>query len=454
MSAWSVLPILLAGACLPVLDNFVISMILPTIRTALGADPVDTQLVASAFSGFYAVFLITGSRLGDLFGRRRLFATGAFGFAGASLLCALAPSVGWLIAGRALCGLSAALFAPQVLASLQALFEPAERQAAIRWLGTSFSIAGTLGFLLGGVLIAWQPFGLTWQALFAAYVPLGLVIGAGGLLIPESKNAHAQGLDPLGVVLLLGALGLLVIPLTEGRAAGWPLWSLVLLALGPAVWAAFLGWQARLLRRGGSPLVSLDLFLEPVFVKGLVLSFFLYLAYGFLFCLALYLKTTRHLSALELGLANLPFALAFFGVSFFVGRLSGWLGNRILVAGFGLLAFGWSGILVSVVIGGGGVDGLGTLGMVVAGLGNGLVLPSLIRVVTGAMAPRHAGLASGVLLSVQQMGASLGVVILGGIYFGALAGGADPGAALAGALGTSVALGLGAAWLSATLGRG
>lgn len=448
---WAALPFLLAGACLPVLDTFVISMILPTIRASLGADPVQTQLVASAFSGVYAVFLITGSRLGDLFGRKLLFVVGTLGFAVASLVCALAPSIGWLIAGRALEGLSAALFAPQVLAAIQSLFDPVERPSAIRWMGTAFSIAGALGFVLGGLLIAWQPFGQTWQALFFTYVPLGLAIGWGGVRIPESKNPHAQGLDPWGVGLIFLALGLLVFPLAEGRAAGWPLWSLVLLGTSPLAWLAFLAWQSRLLRTGGSPLVALDLFLDPAFVKGLVLSFFLYLAYGFLFCLALYLKTTRHLSALDLGLAVLPFAFSFFVVSFFVGRLASLLGNRILVLGFGLLAAGWSGLLVSVLTGGGGIDGVGTLGLLVAGLGNGLVLPSLIRVVTGAMDPRHAGLASGVLLSVQQMGGSLGVVVLGGLYFTGTAAGGDPGTALAWALATSVALGLAGAVLSATL---
>jgi len=449
---WAALPFLLAGACLPVLDTFVISMILPTIRAALGADAVQSQLVASAFSGVYAVFLITGSRLGDLFGRRRLFVVGAAGFTLASLAGALAPSINALIAARAFQGASAALFAPQVLAAIQALFGPSDRPQAIKWMGTAFSIAGALGFLLGGWLIAWHPFGLTWQALFAAYVPLGLAIALGGLSVPESKNPHAQGLDPAGVGLLFLALALVLFPLAEGRAAGWPLWSFGLLALAPLVWVGFLAFERRLARRGGSPLVALDLFREPAFVRGLVLSFFLYVAYGFLFCFALYLKTTRQLSALDLGLANLPFALGFFAVSFAVGRLSAWLGHRILVVGFGLLTLGWSAILTSVIIGGGGLDALGTLGLAVAGVGNGLVLPSLIRVVTGAMEPRHAGLASGVLLSVQQMGSSLGVVILGGIYFSVSASGDAP-TAFAWALGTSVFLGAGAAALAATIRR-
>jgi len=208
-------------------------------------------------------------------------------------------------------------------------------------------------------------------------------------------------LDPVGVVLLFLALGLLILPLAEGRATGWPLWSFILLAVSPLIWAAFVGYEARYARRGGSPLVSLELFREPAFVRGLVLAFLLYVAYGFLFCFTLFLKATRQLSALDLGLAMLPFALAFFAVSFTVGFLSRRLGHRILAVGFGTLTLGWAVVLASVLAGGSGVDALGTVGVVIAGLGNGLVLPSLIRVVTGEMEPRHAGLASGVLLSVS-----------------------------------------------------
>lgn len=445
---WGALPFLLAGAALPALDTFVTSMILPTIRAELGANTVETQLVASAFSAVYAVLLITGSRLGDLFGRRRLFVLGAASFTVSALVAALAPSTATLIVSRALLGASAALFAPQVLAAVQALFDPRERPRAIGWLGTAFSLAGLLGFLLGGVLIAWHPFGLTWRTLYLAYVPFGAAIAWGGLRVPESKNPHAQGLDLGGVGLLVLALGLLLFPLAEGRAAGWPLWSFFLLGLSPVAWGAFVVYEARLKRAGGSPLVALDLFREPAFVRGLVLSFFLYVAYGFLFCFALYLRATHGLSALDLGLANLPFALAFFAVSFGVGRLTALLGHRILAVGFALLTVGWLAVLASVV-GRSGLDALAAAGLAVAGLGNGLIQPSLIRVVTSAMEARHAGLASGVLLSVQQMGGSLGVVLLGGLYFSA----GQPSAGMVWALLAATALGAAATVLSATIRR-
>jgi MFS family permease len=444
---WAALPFLIAGACFPVMDFFSISMLLPTVRTALNATAVEAQLVSSVFSAVYAVFLITGSRLGDLFGRRRLFIVGGLVFSAASLLGALAPSIGWLIAARALQGASAALFAPQVLATIQALFEGEERALVIRRLGTSFAAAGVIGLVGVGALIAWHPFGLTWQTMFLAYAPAAAIIVLGALRIPESKNPHAQGLDPLGVGLLFVALGLLVVPLAAGRAAGWPLWSFLLLGLSPVGWFLLLRWQSALTRRGGSPLVALELFRDSVLVRGLVLSFLLYVSYGFLFCLALFLQGTRHLSAWELGLANLPMGLAFFASTFAVRTVSRWMGNGILVLGFALLGTGYAVIAASAIL---GDTGLGiAVGMVVTGLGNGLVIPSLLRVVTSGMEPRHAGLASGLLLSVQQMGGALGVVILGGVYFGV--GAVAPQAGLAAAIGTAAALVLGAAALSATL---
>ena len=443
---WASLPFLIAGACFPVMDFFAISMLLPTVRAALHATAVEAQLVSSVFSGVYAVFLITGSRLGDLFGRRRLFLIGGLIFTLASLLGALAPSIGWLIAARAFQGAAAALFAPQVLATIQALFEGEERALVIRRLGTAFAAAGVVGLFAVGALISWHPFGLTWQTMFLAYAPAAAFIVLGALRTPESKNPHAQGLDPLGVVLVFVALGLLVVPLAAGRAAGWPLWSFLLLALSPVGWILLLRWQSALTRRGGSPLVALELFRDSALVRGLVLSFLLYVSYGFLFCLAIFLQSTRHLTAWELGLTNLPMGLAFFTATFAVRALSQRLGHGILILGFGLLAAGYALIVVAVAAGNSAVGV--AAGMVVAGLGNGLVIPSLLRVVTGAMEPRHAGLASGVLLSVQQMGGALGVVILGGVYFSAAA--VSPEAGLAGALGTAAVLVLAAAGLSAT----
>lgn len=449
---WASLPFLLGGGAIPILDFFAINMILPTIRADRGLDAVATQLVVSAFSGLYAVLLITGSRLGDLWGRRRLFVLGALGFAVASALAAWSPSVEVLLGARALAGAAAALFVPQVLASIVVQFPAEERPRALGWLGTAFSLASVVGTVLGGLLIAWHPWGLTWQALFLAYVPLGLSVALGGLRLVESRNEHAQGLDWGGVGLIVLALGLLIFPLAEGRAAGWPPLAWVLLALSPVAWAGFFVYEARLEDRGGSPLVSSELLRNGPFRLGLALSLLLYIAYGFLLCTTLFLKATHGLTALEAGLANLPFALAFFAVSFFVSPVARRLGALVLPVGFGLMAVGWGLMIVSVARGGAGIDGLGLVGMAVAGAGNGLVQPSLLRVATSTLGPRHAGQASGVLLSVQQMAGALAVVVLGGVYFSLAS--TDPTLGYLVALSTSAFLGLTAAVALVLVPRG
>jgi len=349
LKRWSALPFLLAGAFLPVLDYFVINMILPTIQSDLGASQVQVQLVVSTFTGVYAVFLITGSRLGDLCGRRRIFLCGVAGFTLASLVCAFVRNVDALIVVRAFQGLFGALLAPQVLASIQVLFPIEERGKAIGFLGTTYSLSGIVGMILGGLLIAIHPFGMSWQAVFLSYVPMSLAIWSGGLaLIPESRNQHANGLDLGGVLLLLLALGLLVLPLSEGRALGWPLWSMVLLGMSPFLWCAFVWYEARYAKRGGTPLVAFILFRDRAFVLGLFLAFGYYISFAFMFCFSLYLQAVRHVSALDIGLINLPFALAFFLSSLVAPAFLKILKAKVLVLGFSLLFSGLSGLFVAV----------------------------------------------------------------------------------------------------------
>jgi MFS family permease len=160
---WLALPVLLTGAFLPILDFNVVNLALPAIRRDLGASSSEVQFVISAYAATYAVFLITGSRLGDLLGRRRMFMAGVAGFTLASVLCGVAWSPPALIAGRILQGLTATLMAPQVLASIRVLFPAAEQGRALAFYGATFGLANICGQLLGGVLVSRQPFGLAWS---------------------------------------------------------------------------------------------------------------------------------------------------------------------------------------------------------------------------------------------------------------------------------------------------
>jgi EmrB/QacA subfamily drug resistance transporter len=444
---WLALAVLLVGALLPPLDFSIVNLALPSIQADLGASPGEVQFVISAYAATYAVFLITGGRLGDLFGRRRLFTIGIAGFTLASLLCAAAWSPGALIAGRILQGVAATAMAPQVLASIRVMFPGTEQGLALGLYGATFSLAFIIGQVMGGVLISLHPFGLGWQAIFLVNLPIGLAGLAGArFFLVESRAPTALRLDLVGVALLSLTLALLVYPLVEGRQAGWPVWCFALLVAAPIALAAFIGFEARLTARGGSPLVDLALFRERDFVIGLAAALSFYMLSSFYLTFSVYQQGGLHRSTLQAGLAILPFLAGVFASSFAASTGMRLLGPRVLTLGFAaqILGFGADALAVA----GAGPAIAFDAGLVVAGLGYGLVLPSAIKVVIGGVAARQAGLASGIVISVLQIGAALGVAIIGGVFYAVL--GPQPDAAAHGhafavALGGNVALlGLGA----------
>lgn len=309
---WFALAVLLTGAFLPILDFNVVNLALPAIRRDLTATSSEVQFVISAYAATYAVFLITGGRLGDLFGRRRLFLLGVAGFTIASVLCGIAPSPTLLVAARILQGLTATALAPQVLASIRVLFPPAEQGRALGFYGATFGLANISGQVLGGVLVSSRPFGLAWQAVFLINVPIGLAAFIGGLLVlRDSRARHAQKLDVGGVLLLSLTLALLVYPLVEGRESGWPTWIIAMLVASPFALSAFAGYEARLSARGGDPLVALHLLRNGAFAIGLVMALAFYMLSSFYLTFAVYLQSGRHETPLAAGLATLPFATAF-----------------------------------------------------------------------------------------------------------------------------------------------
>src|ERR1051325_2651652 len=309
---WVALPVLLTGAFLPPLDFFIVNVALPSIRGALHASAAQTQFVISAYAAIYAVCLITGGRLGDLFGRRRLFLLGIAGFVMASLLCGLAWSADALLAGRLLQGLAAAALAPQVLASIRVMFPSAEQPGAVALYAATFGLAATLGQVLGGVLIAAGWWGMSWQWIFLVNLPVGIAAFAGGLRwLRESREAQAKKLDPGGMALLSMALAALVYPLVEGREQGWPSWTWAMLGASLLLFALFLRFEAKLARHGGAPLVDVSLLRHGEFMLGIVVTLGFYLTSAFMFTYAAYLQGGLGRDALHTGLATLPFTLGY-----------------------------------------------------------------------------------------------------------------------------------------------
>ena len=278
---WLTLVILLLAGFMNLLDVSIVNIAIPSIQRDLQASYADVQWALAGYTLAYALVLITGGRLGDTFGRKRLFLIGVAGFTIMSALCGAATSPGMLITCRVIQGAMGAIMVPQVLAVIQVIFPAKERIKALAGFGVTAGLGTVSGPLLGGLLIQHNLFGLDWRPIFLINVPVGIIaFVASAYLVRESKAANPPKLDPVGVALISAALLLLLYPLVQGRQFGWPTWTFVSMALSAPVFAAFVGYERIKARRDGSPLVQLSLFRDRAFSAGMTvaLTFFLGIA--------------------------------------------------------------------------------------------------------------------------------------------------------------------------------
>jgi MFS family permease len=318
--------------------------------------------------------MITGGRLGDIFGRRKMFAVGLGLFTLASAACGFAQSPGELIAGRVLQGLATALLTPQVLAIVTTAYAGANRAKAFVMFGLTVGFAGVFGQLIGGGLI----------------------------------TANVAGLVAI------------VLPLVEGRQEGWPLWTQLSFVAAALLLTVFVLYQNRLARRGRVPLINLSLFRQRAFSVGLVtvLAWCSAMASSFL-VLALYLQDGRSLSALNSGLMFLALGVGFFGASTLAPRLGARMGRQLLSAGSLVVAVGYAALAETVTrIGTSGSAEWLVLGLLVTGWG--MVFGALPATVLATVRPESAAAASGVLTTVQEVGNALGVALVGIVFFSSL----------------------------------
>ncbi len=452
-----ILFVLLLGGFLPPVDFFIVNVALPSIQTGLHASPASVQLVISGYAAGYAVFLVTGGRLGDLYGRRRMFVLGMAGFTAASALCGLASTPALLVLARIAEGVTAALLAPQVLGTIRALHDAPGQQAplarALGMYGTMIGLAAAVGQLAGGVLVAWSPLGLGWRSVFLVNLPIGAVAIAGALaVVPENTAVARPRLDLTGASLLSAALACLVIPLSEGRQEGWPLWTFLALAATPVLLGLFLRHEDRVSMRGGMPLLDLGLLRLPGFRRGVLVACLFFFTSAFYLLFAIERQDGAGFDALHTGLAILPY-----GLGLFVGPLATTpLPRRapLLQIGMTIEVAGYAGIGLAVAFG----APAATIAAVVfiAGLGQGIAMPRLFGLVLADVPAHQGGVAAGVVNSTLQIGAALSVAAIGSLFFSVLGTGVGP-AAYAHAFGIAMiavvaALG-GAALLSRSGGR-
>ncbi|MET3553803.1 MFS transporter [Burkholderia sp. 567] len=418
------LVVLLVGAILPPLDYFIVNLALPAIRDGIGARPAELQLVVSAYACANAVVQITGGRLGDLYGRKRMFMVGMAGFVVASALCGLAGSGAVLVGGRVLQGLFAAILAPQVLATIRSVFSPQEQVRVMGFYGFVFGLAAVIGQLGGGALISLHPFGLGWRAIFLVNVPIGILALLGSWrFIPESRPPRGQRIDVPGTVLLSLFLLMLVYPLTHGREAGWPLWMVACIVGALPMLGALLAVEARRLAGGRDALLDVRLLRNPIVALGLTLAFLFYMLSAFFLSYGIYLQGCLNWSPLASGLAILPLGIGFLASPLLMPRLVARFGGyRVLTLGFALLT---AGVATAAALAGEHAPGAGFYaGIAAIGVGQGLVLPSVVRIVLAEVDTARAGVASGMVTAMLQIGAAVGAATLGGLFFARL--GAQP----------------------------
>ncbi|URM98227.1 MFS transporter [Actinomadura madurae] len=406
--------VLLTGIFITTLDFFIINVAIPDIQADLRAGATAIQWVVAGFGLALGSGLITGGRLGDLFGRRRMYALGLAAFTGASLACGLAPSPGTLIASRVVQGVAAALLMPQVLGIINGAFSGERRARAFTAYGLALGLGGVFGQLIGGALIEADLFGSGWRSIFLINVPVGLVtLAMIRRTVPPRPRTTGTRLDVPGTVLVTLGLLALVLPLIEGRRLGWPAWTWTSLAASAVLLAAFAVSQ----RRSSAPLVAPALFRETSFRIGscLALVYTLAMASFFLY-LALYLQQGRGLTALESGLLFVSLGAGYFAASTRATAVAARLGRQVLALGAAVQAIGCLLLLDAV----GHSIGWLIPGLALAGAGMGLVLAPLSALVLSGVTDRHAASAAGVLSTAQQVGNALGVALVGIVFYEAL----------------------------------
>jgi EmrB/QacA subfamily drug resistance transporter len=416
---WVALAALLLSQAMDLLDSTIVQVAAPKIHADLGGAVSDIKWFSTAYTLPFAVLLLTGGRLGDIVGRRRVFRIGVTGFMLASLACALAPSAGLLIALRIVQGGAAAAIMPQAIGLMRAMFDGRELTIALGSIGPVMGVAGVGGPVLGGVLINADLLGSSWRSAFLVNVPLCVAVLAVAPLLVEDRAPKRPGFDPVGTALAMSGTGLIVYTLNEAGTAWMSARNLVTIGVGVAVIIGFGLHQRRSAALGRTPLVERSLFASRRFSAALATStLFFAVTTGLTLVVVLQLQLGLGSGVLTAGLTLVPWSV---GVA-----LSSWVaacylvrrfGHRVMFAGVAVLLLG---MLAAIAIYHATSPTaypaplLAALG--VAGLGIGLFCTSFFASALHPVRPHEIGSAAGLLNAVQQLGATLGVAVLGSVY--------------------------------------
>ena len=414
---WLMLIVLLAGQFMALLDVTIVNVAMATIGRSLHASGAELQLVVAGYTVSYAMMLITGARMGDLYGRRRMFLIGFLVFTVASLICVVAPGIEILVAARFVQGVGAAAMMPQIMSVIQVRFSGAARARALSAYTAVLSSGFVAGQVIGGVLVTANLFGQSWRPVFLVNVPIGLaVLALVPLVVPRDVPGRGRKLDLAGLAVAVPAVFLVVLPLMLGHQEDWPAWVFACIACGVALAAVFVLVERRVADRGGDPLLNLAVLRAPGLVPGLAAVAVLMITYGgFLFSFALHLQSGLGDSALRAGLTFAPCAVVFGLCGYFWRRLPSGLHHLLAPLGCLVAVAGYA--CVALVLHSGGRGGVPLqLALIVTGAALALGFSPLVTHALVRVPLAQAADASGLLTTTIQLGQAVGVAAFGSLF--------------------------------------
>jgi MFS family permease len=416
---WWVLATVVAAQFMFGVDAFIVNVAIPTIATELHASAAQIEAVIAIYLIAYATLVVTGGRLGDIYGARNVFIAGVAGFTVTSLWCGLAQSGPELIAARLAQGATAALMVPQVLATIHLLFADAARARAFGIYGIVLGLAGAAGFLLGGILVTLDLAGLGWRAVFFVNVPFGAVIIAAAFkLMPRFQRRPGTRLDIPGAIVLFTGLLCLIGPLLFGHDLHWSPLTWLAMAAGVGIIAAFLRLERAVARRGGMPLIDLALLSDKAFMRGLAAVFFFFFAnLSFYLVMTIYMQKGLQIPPLQAGLVFLPLALTFVVASRHSGMRAKHRGTLVLIEGGAVQIAGLAALAMAIKWIDTPSATVLALVLTVFGYGQGLVMAPLSSAVLSTVKPVSAGAASGIYGTTAQIANAAGVAVIGAVFF-------------------------------------
>lgn len=416
---WWVLATVVAAQFMFGVDAFIVNVAIPTIAVELHASAAQIEAVIAVYLIAYATLVVTGGRLGDIYGTRNVFLAGVLGFTVTSLWCGLARSGPELIAARLAQGATAALMVPQVLATLHLLFSDSSRGRAFGIYGIVLGLAGAAGFLLGGVLVTLDLAGLGWRAVFFVNVPFGLVIiAAASGIMPTVPRRAGTRLDIAGAIVLFAGLLCLIGPLLFGHEVHWSSQVWLVMALGVGIVAAFLRLERTVASRGGMPLIDLALLSDAAFMRGLLAAFFFFFAnLSFYLIMTMFMQKALHIPPLQAGLVFLPLALAFVIASRHSGARARHRSTLVLIEGCAVQIVGLAVLVLTVASLEAPAVPLLALVLTIFGYGQGLVMAPMSSAVLSTVKPVSAGSGSGMYGTTAQIANAAGVAAIGAAFF-------------------------------------